>query len=82
MAKGSVNLYEAKTRLSELVDKASKGESTIIAKDGKPMARLVPLPRKKPQRKPGAGKGKVWIANDFDAPLPADVLAAFEGYEE
>jgi antitoxin (DNA-binding transcriptional repressor) of toxin-antitoxin stability system len=62
--------------------KASKSESTSVAKDGEPMARLVPLSRKKPQRKPGAGKGKVWIAEDFDAPLPDDVLAAFEGYGE
>ncbi len=82
MPKHSLNLYEAKTRLSELVDQASKGETIVIAKDGKPLARLGPLPRKKPHRKPGAGQGKVWIADDFDAPLPEDVLASFEGREE
>lgn len=79
MANRSINLYEAKTRLSELVEQASLGEAIVIAKDGLPMARLGPLPRKRPGRKPGGGKGKVWMADDFDAPLPDDLLAIFEG---
>jgi prevent-host-death family protein len=74
-----VNLYEAKTNLSELVDRAAEGEEIVIAKAGKPRARLGPLPARRPARKPGGGKGKVWIAADFDAPLPPDVLAAFTG---
>jgi prevent-host-death family protein len=72
-----VNLYEAKTKLSRLVERAAAGEEIIIAKDGKPRARLVPLKQEPPRRRPGAGRGKVWIADDFDAPLPADLLAAF-----
>ncbi|MBC7482087.1 MAG: type II toxin-antitoxin system Phd/YefM family antitoxin [Rhizobacter sp.] len=75
-----VNIYEAKTRLSELVDQASRGETVIIAKAGTPLAKLVPL-SSGPKRKLvfGLMKGKISIADDFDAPLPDDVLAAFEG---
>ena len=74
-----VSLYEAKTRLSELVDQAAQGREIIIAKSGKPKARLVPLVPKDTRqlRKPGRGKGRVWIAPDFDAPLPPDVLRLF-----
>ena len=78
MAK-TVNLYEAKTRLSELVERAARGEEVVIAKAGEPKARLVPLARPPHPRKPGAWKGRVIVAPDFDAPLPEDVLAAFEG---
>lgn len=75
----TVNLYEAKTQLSKLVERAARGEEVVIAKAGEPMARLVPLePARKP-RKPGAWKGRLVIAPDFDAPLPEDILAAFEG---
>ena len=66
------NLYEAKTHLSELVERAAKGEEIVIAKNGVPMAKLVPL-EKKPKRVPGGWEGKVWIAEDFDAPLPDDL---------
>ena len=74
----TLNLYDAKTQLSSLVDKAAAGAEIIIAKAGKPMARLVPL-RPVARRKPGSAKGKIWISKDFDAPLPADVLEAFYG---
>jgi prevent-host-death family protein len=74
-----VNLYEAKTRLSELVEKAANGAEFVIAKAGVPKARLVPLALPTPTRRPGAWKGRLVIAPDFDAPLPQDVLAAFEG---
>ena len=77
-----VNIYEAKTRLSELVEQASRGETVVIAKSGTPMAKLVPLsygPKRK--IKFGLMKGKIEIADDFDAPLPDDILAAFEGRE-
>jgi len=80
MAK-TVNLYEAKTNLSELVERAAKGEEIVIAKAGTPRARLMPLPAPKVRRKPGVWKGKVWIAPDFDAPLPPKLLAAFAGEE-
>jgi prevent-host-death family protein len=73
-----VNLYDAKTQLSRLVDRAADGEEIIIAKSGKPRARLVPL-AKKVRRRPGVWKGKIWVARDFDAPLPPEILAGFNG---
>lgn len=79
MAKKTVNLYEAKTHLSALVERASRGEEIVIAKAGQPKARLVPLANPQQPRKPGAWKGRVVIASDFDAPFPEEVLAAFEG---
>jgi prevent-host-death family protein len=74
-----VNLYEAKTQLSSLVERASKGEEIVIAKAGKPMARLVvPAPQPTQARKPGGNFMKItYIADDFDAPLPDDVLKDF-----
>ena len=75
-----VNLYEAKTHLSQLVKEAAAGREIIIANAGQPMARLVPLVTEwKAQREPGQWKGRIWIADDFDAPLPDDILEAFEG---
>lgn len=67
-----VNIAEAKAHLSELVDRALSGEEVIIARDGKPLLRLAPLqsPRGK-RRRPGTAKGRVRIAEDFDA-TPAD----------
>ena len=73
------NLYEAKTHLSHLVDRVAKGQEITIAKSGVPLAKLVPLPKLKNKRKPGGWEGKVHIADNFDAPLPADLQAAFEG---
>ena len=74
-----VSLYDAKTRLSELVEQAAAGREIVITKSGKPKARLVPLAPKDTRhlRIPGRGKGKVWIAPDFDAPLPPDMLRLF-----
>ena len=76
-----VSLYEAKTHLSDLVEQAAQGREIIIAKSGKPKARLVPLAPKDTRhlRKPGRGKGKVWIAPDFDAPLPPEMMRLFTG---
>jgi antitoxin (DNA-binding transcriptional repressor) of toxin-antitoxin stability system len=71
------SLYEAKTELSSLVDRASKGEEFVIAKNGVAMARLVPLLKAARQRKPGCWKGRVWIAEDFDV-LPAKDLDRWE----
>jgi len=76
MSEKPINIYDAKTRLSELVERAARGEEVIIAKAGKPMARLVPM--RLAERKPGRLKGKIKIAADFDAPLPGDVLDGFE----
>jgi len=74
-----VNMHEAKTQLSRLVERAAAGEEIIIARAGKPVARLVALnPRLKP-REFGRMAGRIHIADDFDAPLPDDVLRAFNG---
>jgi prevent-host-death family protein len=72
-----VNLYEAKTQLSSLVERARAGEEIIIAKGGRPVARLVALSSDRPARKPGRAKGKIRIGPDFDAPLPDDIATAF-----
>lgn len=78
-----VNLYAAKTNLSELVDRAAQGEEIVIAKAGVPMARLMPLAAKGRARQPGGWEDRVWMAADFDAPLPAEILGAFtEGKAE
>ncbi len=74
-----VNIYEAKTNFSRLVELAAAGEEIVIAKAGKPLARLVPLRDGKGPRKPGCLEGRIKIADDFDAPLPDDMLDAFEG---
>lgn len=78
----TLNLYEAKTHLSQLVERAAAGEEIVIAKGGKPMARLVPLAAVRPERRLDLLSGQVWMADDFDAPLPADVLESFEGTAE
>lgn len=75
----TVNIHEAKTNFSKLVDAVMHGDEIIIAKAGKPAAKLVPISSEKPKRKPGALKGKIKIAADFDAPLPEDILNQFEG---
>lgn len=74
----SVNVHEAKTHLSRLLDEVDGGAEIVIARAGKPLARLVPIERERPSRKPGYLKGRIRIAEDFDAPLPAEVLALFE----
>ena len=72
-----VNLYEAKSQLSSLVEQAATGADIVIAKAGVPRARLVAI--KGSRRRPGGSKGRIRMAPDFDAPLPADVVAGFEG---
>lgn len=73
-----VNIYEAKTQLSQLVEAAHGGETIIIAKAGTPMAKLVPLSEgTRPKIRFGGMKGQIKIADDFDV-LPDDLLAAFE----
>jgi prevent-host-death family protein len=73
-----MSLYDAKTQLSSLVEKAAAGAEIIIAKNGRPRAKLVAY-RPSVRRKPGRGKGKIRLSADFDAPLPKDVLDAFYG---
>ena len=74
----TVNIHEAKTNLSKLLARVANGEEVIISKAGKPIAKLVSITEKPKKRSPGSGKGKVVMQNDFDAPLPDDVLKAFE----
>jgi len=73
-----IKLYDAKTHLSNLVDRAAKGEEFIIAKGSEPMARLVPVSKHGMRRSPGGWEGRVVIADDFDAPLPKKLLRGFE----
>jgi prevent-host-death family protein len=75
----TVNIHAAKTHLSRLVDEVAAGEEIVIAKAGKPLARLVPFTSSREPRIPGLMKGKLWIAEDFDEPLPEEIMAAFRG---
>lgn len=75
--KRTVNVHEAKTTLSQLLRRVQAGEEIVIAKDGHPVARLVPLAEAPRPRELGFAAGRVTIAPDFDAPLPPDVLAGF-----
>lgn len=72
-----VNMHEAKTHLSKLLEKAMNGEEVVIAKAGKAMVRLVPV-ESEDKEWFGMDEGKAWIADDFDE-LPDDILAAFYG---
>lgn len=74
----TVNIHEAKTQLSRLVDDVAAGGEIIIAKAGRPMARLVSLSATPEQRKLGTLKGRLTIPAGFDDPLPDDVLDNFE----
>ena len=75
-----VNIYDAKTRLSELVQQvAESGEDVIIARAGRPVARLTRLLDGDRKRRLGALEGQFEIPDDFNEPLPADVIAEFEG---
>ena len=73
----SINIHAAKTHLSSLVERAAAGEEIIIAKAGKPLARLVAYTPRATRRKPGALKGQIRISEDFDAPLPREIAKAF-----
>jgi prevent-host-death family protein len=75
----TVNIHQAKTQLSRLVEDAASGQEIIIAKAGRPVARLVSLAAPVRQKRLGLLRGKIRIAPDFDAPLPDDLLDAFEG---
>ena len=74
----TVNVHEAKTHLSRLLARVAAGEEVIISKAGRPIARLVPIRARKAKRVPGQDEGAIWIADDFDAPLPADIQSSFE----
>ncbi|MBA3345042.1 MAG: type II toxin-antitoxin system prevent-host-death family antitoxin [Gemmatimonadales bacterium] len=75
----TVSLYQAKTQLSRLVDRAAAGEEIVISKSGRARARLVPMEDTRALRVPGKGRGRWKLGKVFDAPLPDDLLADFEG---
>ncbi|MBA3602875.1 MAG: type II toxin-antitoxin system Phd/YefM family antitoxin [Parachlamydiaceae bacterium] len=76
---GSVNMHEAKTHFSALVNAVLEGKEVYISKAGKPVAKLVPLDAKKPKVRFGILKGKIKVSDDFDAPLSDEVIDLFEG---
>jgi prevent-host-death family protein len=73
-----VNIHEAKTHLSKLLAQVKKGQEIIIAKSGKPIAKLIPIVEKPARRVPGTAKDKITISPSFDDPLPENVLEEFE----
>lgn len=74
----TVNIHEAKTHLSRLLDRVSQGEEVVIARAGKPVARLVAVGERLARREPGSASGQIVVGEDFDAPLPEEVLRTFE----
>lgn len=75
----TVNIHEAKTQFSKLIEVVMQGQEVIIAKAGKPVAKLGPIESSKPKRGFGLLKGKLKIASDFDAALPDQIIKDFEG---
>ncbi len=73
-----VNVAKARARLAELIERAARGEEIVLARNGKPRARLVPLGIDGSLRVPGKGKGRFRVRRGFDAPLPADIGELFE----
>jgi prevent-host-death family protein len=72
-----VNVHEAKTHFSKLLARVERGERVVIARGGVPVAELRPLAEAPKERQLGVDRGRVWIADDFNAPLPDDILAGF-----
>ena len=77
-----VNIHDAKTHFSKLIKQALKGDEIIIARDGKPLVRLVPYTEETQIRRGGQFKGLIHISDDFDAPLPEEILKLFYGDEK
>lgn len=77
-----VNVHEAKTHLSRLLDRVAAGEEIVIAKAGRPVARLVPYEPPKIERKPDVLRGQIWISDDFNDPLPDHIQRLFDGEDE
>jgi len=75
----NVSVYDAKTNLSRLLDRAASGEEVVITRNGRPVAKLVSATPVRRPRKLGSLKGRLSVPKDFDAPLPDEVLEAFEG---
>jgi prevent-host-death family protein len=79
VVRSMVNIQEAKTQLSRLVDRAADGEEIVVARNGRPVARLVALQPAEAPRRGGWARDEITIGPAFDDPLPDDVQAAFEG---
>jgi prevent-host-death family protein len=77
-----INIHQAKTNLSKLIEAVITGEEVVIAKAGKPLVKLVPYVEERKSRTPGGWEGRVIIAEDFDDELPQEILAGFMGEEE
>jgi prevent-host-death family protein len=75
---GKINVHDAKTHFSRILNRVQSGEEIIIAKAGKPVARIVPLTTKAGKRSPGSAKGRIVIAKQFFEPLPKKILEEFE----
>ena len=75
----TINIHQAKSQLSRLIERVTAGEEIVIAKAGRPVARLVPMHASAAPRTPGLMKGRIRVSKDFDAPLPGALLDAFEG---
>lgn len=73
----TVNVHEAKTNLSRLLAEVEKGKEIIVARNGKPVAKLIPLPGARKPRVLGKARDKTWMSDDFNAPLPDDLLDLF-----
>ncbi len=73
------NMHDAKTQLSRLAERAANGEEIVIARAGRPLAKLVPLDAPRKPRRLGLWKGKVWMSKDFDDPLPTEIQSYFQG---
>jgi prevent-host-death family protein len=76
------NMHEAKTHLSRLAERAASGEVILIARNGRPVAQLGPIDPPRTERKFGFWKGRVWISDDFDDPLPWEIQRYFEGEDD
>lgn len=75
---GQVNVHDAKTHLSRLLERVAAGEEIVLAKAGTPVAKIVPYVPELPVRQPGSARGDVWVSDDFDAPLPDELQRDFE----
>ena len=77
-----VNVHEAKTHLSRLLARVAAGEEIVIARAGKPVARLVAVAPERRERRLGTLRGRIWVADDFDARLPPAIQRYFDGEED
>lgn len=73
-----VNIHEAKTHFSQILNRVGNGEDVVIAKAGKPIARIVPIRKEGKKRRPGSAKGRIVLEDSFFEPLPDNIVSEFE----